>query len=132
MRDAARRHAVASCVFAVSCVAMGSPVLDARPAPANQGPTKGSGASGQGPAFMAVLAIRRGECPSRLEFAHIFERRSPLRARLQRVDWLDERTSRMSVLLLYDASGTLRMALSLPATVPAADRLVRWIARPTP
>lgn len=88
--------------------------------------------------WLAALAPADDECESRLEFAHVFERRAPLRATLTgTLSPADAGALRealglapASVLLFYDARRVVRIAMELPHTPAAADALVRWLAHP--
>ena len=93
---------------------------------------------GDAPPWSASLALAEDECESRLEFAHVFERRTRMRATFAGARAPAEaRALRRalglplaSVLLLYDARRVLRIAIELPRTPAAADALVRWLAHP--
>jgi hypothetical protein len=88
--------------------------------------------------FHGALVVHEGECESRLDFAHVFERPGRLRVKLERtIERAEARRvlnslglPQVSTLLLYDTTRAVMMAIELPATVRTADFLVSWVARP--
>lgn len=143
MRSAAAMGRLRRNVLGFGCVAVaaaavvlggrplaGGPATDALPVTRAYGATP----------LHAALVVQNDECESRMDFAHVFERSGRLRVKLERrlvkadarrlLDGLG--LPRVSTLLLYDTTRSVRMAIELPATARSADLLVSWVARPGP